>query len=305
MMTIVQHGTGPALEMHERFGARTEAWAKRHAMDYVFSNRKTYTDRKPHWEKPRLVLEVLESSRESDEVMWIDSDTVVIRQDVSPKGVLLADSDFALCADKAETPFNTGVFIARPNNRVKKFLKDVIDCGPMSNIRYHDQSRICERMPHHPQMKVQMLPLEWNFAGCTDWAGIGCQDPIIRAFHGWPRDKAINQMAVLLGQEKEALIVEPYGVNKILAFPSFSYVNADEFGRFVEFESSASHVEIENMGKEIVYFKFGSLPKSEFANGQSHLNPGEKRIFEKQSVRSIGLICERNTSMVHVIGLRG
>lgn len=306
MMKILQHGVGPALEMHERFGARTEAWAKRHAMDYVFSNQRVYADRKPHWEKPLLVLNLLNEMKETDELMWVDTDTIVMREDVSPKGVLLEDSDIGFCADKAETPFNTGVFIARPNNRVKKFFKDVIDCGPMSNIRYHDQARICERMSHHPDMKVQMLPLEWNYAGCTDWARTGCTDPIIQAFHGWPRDKAIKKMAVLMGLEQPVAEVETFGPKPVLCFPCMTYVNVDEYGRFSEFESNASHVTLENMGEEIVYFKFGGLPRTEFVNGQSHLMPKEKKVFERQSISSIGFMCDfGKNSLIHVIGLRG
>lgn len=303
MITIVQHGVGPALEMHKRYGARTEAWAKRHNCKYVFSDRRIYEDRKPHWEKILLIYELMCASKPDDEILWIDSDTVVVREDVSPYKVLRYNADIAMAADKAETPFNSGVLFIRVNERTKAFFKDVIDRGPMSNIRYHDQSRICERIPYH-DIIVQMLPLEWNYAGCTDWARMGCENPIIRAFHGWPRDKALDGMGIYFGELNEELPKD--NTPKPAAFPAFIYADIDEFGFFVDFEKNASYVEIENLGENIVYIKPMAMPDFGFRTGQTHLHPGKTLILDSFSIPRIGFVTEPNKkTKVHVQGLRG
>lgn len=309
MMKLIQHGVGPILDLHNRFGHRTKAWAERHGIQYVFSDRRIYEDRKPHWEKPLLVFEHMLEMGDDDQIMWLDPDTIVMRPEVSPESVLLKVADFALCFDKAETPFNSGMFIARCNNRVKSFFKDVIDKGPMSGIRYHDQARFCERMPFHPEMRIQFLHKEWNFASCTDWDHSGCENPIIRAFHGWQKDRAEKAMAILIGEEKadkEKLTLDQMGPRQPMEIPAFDYVNVTETGEWCDFRESVSQVTLENMGKTTVYFKLNGMPKAEFKFGQSHLLPGQKERFDKQNIHRIGLIGEAGkTCLVHVTGMRG
>lgn len=201
-MLLVQHGTGPALEFHQRFGHVTKAWAKRHGLGYRFSDRRLVPHRSPHWEKPLLLEELL--YEQDEDLFWVDGDAVPVKKEESPIPAFKPWADLAMCADQAVTPFNTGVMFIRNNSKMKLFLKDVNEKGPLGSVRHHDQARICERLAYH-DIFLQTLELRWNFAGCTDWAKLGCNDPVIRAFHGWPKHIA---MAALDS------IVEPPTVKK-------------------------------------------------------------------------------------------
>lgn len=194
-MIIVQHGCGPALEFHSRFGHVTKAWAKRHDLGYFFSSRQIVPDRSPHWEKPLLLEELL--NLQPEDLLWIDGDAVPVKPEVDPRTAFKDWADLAMTADKAPTPYNTGVMFIRNNDRMKKFFRDVNETGPIKHIRYHDQARICERLPYH-DVRVQMLELRWNFAGCTNWAGMPCEDPVIQAYHGWPKPKALEMLSKIV-----------------------------------------------------------------------------------------------------------
>lgn len=193
-MILVQHSCGPALEFNRRFGHVTKAWAKRHGLQYFFSARQHVPERSPHWEKTLLLEELLNT--QDEDLFWLDTDAIPVR-DAFPVEEWHEWSDLALCADKAPTPFNTGMMFIRNNNAMREFFRDVNLLGPIPNMRYHDQARICERMPYH-NIKVQMLPLRWNFAGCTDWAHQKCYDPIIVAYHGWPKIRALEELSKLV-----------------------------------------------------------------------------------------------------------
>lgn len=194
-MIIVQHGCGPALEFHERFGHVTQAWAKRHGLDYIFSSRQIVPDRSPHWEKPLLLEELLHTQNE--DLLWIDGDAVPVKPEVDPRSGFKDWADLAMVADQSPTPYNTGVMFIRNNGAMRNFLRDVNETGPIPHMRYHDQARICERLPYH-DIRVQMLDLRWNFAGCTNWCKMECEDPVIRAFHGWPKPKALYALSQIV-----------------------------------------------------------------------------------------------------------
>ena len=188
-MIVVQHGTGPSLDLHKSFGKSTKDWAESHNCVYIYSEQRICPDRSPHWEKPKLMLDLMRGAMGTD-FLWADTDIFVVRKEVSPVGVLQDWADLAMCMDRA-TPFNSGLFFIRSNERTIAYMQDVVDKGPIIGTAYHDQSRMCEQLQFHP-IRLQVLPWEWNQAHCTNcFRGSNTiQKPIIEAYHGCPKEYA-------------------------------------------------------------------------------------------------------------------
>jgi hypothetical protein len=187
-MYVIQHGTGPALELHQMFGGYTKSWAESHGCKYRFSSEQTNKSRSPHWEKPLFVRRIMNEMEEGEAGLWMDPDTFVVQRDKSPVNVLGEWADFAMVYDRA-TPFNSGLFFFRNNERMRKYFDCVNEKGQIDGSGYYDQSRICAELPHHP-IRFQVLSWEWNSAHCTDCFRIRSSgvEPIVLACHGHPKD---------------------------------------------------------------------------------------------------------------------
>lgn len=201
-LTILQHGVGSALRLHKMFGRNTQEWAKLHDCDYVFSEQRLYPDKKPNWEKPDFILKQMISAQEGDEFLWMDPDTWVKKKEVSPKSIFKLWADLAIAMDRA-TPFNSGLFFIRNNERTRAYMKAIVDLGGIEGARFCDQLRMCEQLQFH-EIRLQILPWEWNAAHCTNVFRVqeSEREPIVKAYHGWPKDFAELAMAQEMQQKR-------------------------------------------------------------------------------------------------------
>lgn len=202
-LTILQHGVGKLEQLHKMFGRNTQDWAAQWNCGYVFSNQRVYEGvREPHWEKPHFVYGRMLDAAEDEIFLWMDPDTWVKKKEVSPVGVLKPWADMAMAMDRA-TPFNSGLFFIRNNERTRAYMKAVVDLGNIDGAGFHDQSRMCEQLQFH-EIRLQVLPWEWNSAHCTNCfrGKEEIQPPIILAFHGWPKRFVELAMAQEMQQKR-------------------------------------------------------------------------------------------------------
>ena len=137
-----------------------ETFCKEHNFTFIKSSERRMPDRKPHWERLPLMLEVLETDK-YDYVMWIDADAAFIHENNKSDELLKLinfynDKDILLSGDSdsryAHRPFiNSGVIIMKntPNSRkiLKYWMTDVCKShGKKFNSGWNDQS--CIRHSH-------------------------------------------------------------------------------------------------------------------------------------------------------------
>ena len=102
-------------------------------IDYEFINK---CDKNIYWCKLYLLLEKLNSNK-YDYVMWMDTDTFIVKQDFSLQQLINSySSDIYIGHDKIKNNLNTlcaGVFIIKNSEIGKKFIIDCIDYHEKSN----------------------------------------------------------------------------------------------------------------------------------------------------------------------------
>ena len=196
-LTVLQHGVGTSEILHRCFGKTTKDWAYRHGCGYVFSNRRSTPERTSYWEKPLFVYDEMCDS--PSDKLWLDCDTFVVQPDKSPVGVLRDGADLAICLDKG-MPFNSGLFFIRNNERTRAYMKAVYDLGDLPSDCF-DQPRMIEQLQFH-EINIQILPWAWNAAHCCNIFHTGdTQEPIIKAYHGWPHEARFYWMERLMSNK--------------------------------------------------------------------------------------------------------
>jgi len=108
-----------ALENHRMY-------CKTHNYDYVLRT-KPKTDRIATWEKPNLILELMED-KNYDIIFWMDTDSVFTNFDTKIESLIDTKNDFYFSGDT--NIINAGHFIFRNTEWSKKQLKHIYDIYP-------------------------------------------------------------------------------------------------------------------------------------------------------------------------------
>ena len=97
-------------------------YCKKYNIDFITSHEKTYTDRKPHWERLPLLLKNL---KKYDYVIWIDADAFFYKDSPNITNIIkkYKDFDFIFSKDINKTSINTGIFIVKNTPYSLDFLK--------------------------------------------------------------------------------------------------------------------------------------------------------------------------------------
>ncbi len=214
-----------------------ELCMSRHA-DYCARHRITYwptfgdvqAERSPHWNKILLIQHAFSLGFET--IVWLDADTIIMRDDADIRTVLNGGPPLALAqhpgpgleGSDSQTHWNSGVMILRNTPRMSEFFDEVWRAGPMANRHYwNDQARILDVLPRFPGI-LQRLDDRWNST-----VGVNeTPNAVIKAWHGWgPR--------ALLAMYNELKIV---GAHRHSDGPACKIVHADNAAeraaRFIE-----------------------------------------------------------------------
>lgn len=169
--------------MLELSAGRHAAYCQKYGLTYwpVLGN--VQFARTSHWNKIVLVRHALDLGFET--VIWLDADTLIVRDDVDIRTALYGEKPLALALHPSPAPggllahWNSGVMVMRNTARTREFFDAVWAGGPLENHIWQEQARILDLLPSFPDL-VQRLDDRWNSTvGLTE-----VPDPIIKAWHG-------------------------------------------------------------------------------------------------------------------------
>jgi hypothetical protein len=190
---LIQQASGEWTPMLELTVGRHGDYCARHGLTYWPVLGRVQFRRSAHWDKLVLIRHALELGFPT--VAWLDSDTLIVRDEADWRGALDPSGGPLGCVwhpAHAETGapehWNTGVMFIRNTPRVREFFARVWEQGPLGDHTWHEQARIMALLPEFPGL-VQRLDDRWNSLPLINES----PDPVIKAWHGhgtW----AINPM---------------------------------------------------------------------------------------------------------------
>ena len=163
---------------------RHAAYCARHGITYWPVFGEVPSGRHPAWSKIALIRAALEMGFAT--VVWLDADTLIVRDDEDIRGALdPAGGPLALAQhpspglDGTTTHDNTGVMVMRNTSRVREFFTAVWQAGPLGDHVWHEQARMLDLLPAFPGLR-QRLDDRWNATVGANEAA----EPVIKAWHG-------------------------------------------------------------------------------------------------------------------------
>jgi len=163
--------------------ARHAAYCAKHNITYWPVLGDVQFERAPHWNKITLVRHALALGFEI--VVWLDADTLIVRDDEDIRTALNGGGPLALAQhpspgfNGSPTHWNSGVMVMRNTPRTREFFDAVWEAGPHGDHHWHEQARMLLLLPQFPDL-LQRLDDKWNSTIClTD-----VPNPVVRAWHG-------------------------------------------------------------------------------------------------------------------------
>lgn len=194
---LIQQASGDARMMLELSADRHAAYCDKHRLTYWPVLGDVQFSRAPHWNKIALVRHALALGFET--VVWLDADTLIVRDDEDIRSALNGGGPLALARhptpgiNGTPTHWNSGVMVMRNTARTREFFDAVWQAGPHGEHHWHEQARMLLLLPKFPDL-VQQLDDRWNSTDClTD-----VPNPVIKAWHGAGRGAIVHIFEELL-----------------------------------------------------------------------------------------------------------
>ena len=169
MNTLIQHDTRmPLLEMCE---ARHQRYCRQHGWNYVVSRQAA-----KGWARFSLILEAMDEAAAGECVVWLDSDSLIVRPDVDLSDALRGGFDMGMTSYMNH--LNTAAIYVRNTPMAKAFIERCLDAAfsvPETQVSFFVEGLVQDA-------SVRRLGPEWD-----DWYGAGGtreQDTIVRSWHG-------------------------------------------------------------------------------------------------------------------------
>jgi len=168
------------LELTSRHHA---AYCAKHGLVYWPVIGDVQFSRPPHWNKIVLIRHALACG--FDLVVWLDADTLIVRDDVDVRTALGDGPPLGMArhpiseSSSTDGHSNSGVMILRNTPRVQEFFHEVWTAGPLSNHPWMEQARIHDRLKNFPGL-LQRLDDRWNSTFEVNESSA----PVIKAWHG-------------------------------------------------------------------------------------------------------------------------
>jgi hypothetical protein len=174
MKALATIGTGPMRPVLDVALESFRPYAERHDYDVVVGSGES-DGRPPSWAKVLLLRRLLESY---DEVLWLDSDMVVV-DGTTDVAALVPDGAFQALAwyrekEGAMTP-NAGLWFVRSSPATEEFLEAVWECGDVpesglwENLALFELLGYTTERPFRPVRPsrwtsgTHLLPDQWNY----------------------------------------------------------------------------------------------------------------------------------------------
>ena len=183
---LIQQASGESRLLLELAATRHAAYCARHGLTYWRVIGDVQFTRAPGWNKILLVQQALRLG--FDIVVWLDAETLILRDDEDIRTALNGGGPFGLVQhpppglhDPA-AHWNCGVWILRNTPRLHEFFATVWNLGPLGHHPGHEQARILDLLPQFPDL-VQRLDDRWNATvGITE-----VPHPVIKVWPGTGR----------------------------------------------------------------------------------------------------------------------
>ena len=183
---LVQYGSrGHYLEMLGAVRARHAAYCVKYDADYhVGGNKPTWSGSKPRaevWRKVELLIELVE---QYEKILWLDVDSVIVRDDFDIFAAAGYGIAFCECWDSPsiERHINAGVVLVNRSPEIVEFLNE---WNKSPGTPHWEDQAIMMSMMTQPKWRdlLTILPNRFN---CVS-VHMDARDPFIRSFHGDPQ----------------------------------------------------------------------------------------------------------------------
>jgi hypothetical protein len=178
----------------EYSGPSFERFSKLHDYKLVVQDKIVDSSNPPAWSKLAHILDLMD---EYQEILWIDSDALIIKNDVDIKSIIHEKSDLAWTYHSYDnqTHPNSGVMFIKVNNKTRKLFSDALMQKDLVTHPWWDQGALMRvlgiessvwpvnawRSTKKNILQEQKLPLEWNSIRFD-----AVKNPRIRHFAGEP-----------------------------------------------------------------------------------------------------------------------
>jgi len=123
---------------------------------YTFcSYKKTLDNRPATWSKLKVMLDIFETEV-FDWVLWVDSDAVIVNNNIKIEDLI--DDDFDLLITEDCFTYNAGVFLMKNTEASKRFLQECVDKEYHVGHPWEDQAAWVEVLENNDYYKVKTLP---------------------------------------------------------------------------------------------------------------------------------------------------
>ncbi len=189
MLTILQNFTGVFKQLRDTSGPVHASYAAKHGYNFQSTEIEPPSGLRPMWAKLPLLLDWMQKTKPDAVALWLDGDTLLVRDE--PLDAVLGDADLGLALVEVSNGeyYNTGVLFVRNSTQAEDFLAQVLKAGPFARQAdgflgcpyLGEQGRVNSMLKtaRASGLRVQDLDHRYNSYALTP-----CKEPVVVGWHG-------------------------------------------------------------------------------------------------------------------------